>query len=42
MLLYTEYKSAGHYNHGEWWGYRNWEIILYLTMFVDLSLLCFS
>jgi hypothetical protein len=20
ILLYIEYKSAGHYNHGEWWG----------------------
>jgi len=38
ILLYIEYKSAGHYNHGERWGYRNWDIIFYLTMFVDSSL----
>jgi len=23
MLLRIKYKSAGHHNHGEWWGYRN-------------------
>jgi len=42
ILLYTEYKMAGHCNHGEWRGHRNWDIIFYLTMFVDFSLVYFS
>jgi hypothetical protein len=33
---------AGYHNSGEWWMYRNWEIIFYLTMFVDSSLVYFS
>ena len=40
ILLYIEYKIAGHYNHGEWWGYRNWEIHLnnkYVMFYYILS-----
>jgi hypothetical protein len=34
ILLYIEYKCAGNFNHEEWWGYQNWEIVFYLTMYV--------
>jgi len=42
ILLYIEYKRAGHFNHEEWWGYWNWEIIFYLTMFVCSPWVYFS
>ena len=48
-LVTNKFKSGGlhekhvvaTYNHGEWWGYRNMEIIFYLTMFVN-SMVYFS
>jgi len=47
-LVTNKFKSGGlhekhvvaTWNHREWWGHRNLEVILYLTMFVD-SLVCF-